>query len=332
MVKKRKIIDVIFFNGQIDILKFRLSELNSFVDTFIIIESLSNFSESQLIKNNKIFDTWKEKIIHLYSPIEFVPDEKIELIHRTISKLKLGFEDIISISDVCEVPNFSDFDKVIDELKFDVVLLKHLNFVWNINYVDKYKDAGSFVFFYTTLLQNKPKIKQYYSNKNLDNITCEKIENGWKFVGFDLKEREGFEYQVKEKLPRVEVNPITTYQLIESDLNNLPVNYKLLPKNEIGRGFNKNHLFIVNQLSGTTIEELEGKYDTVSIFEFISDVDEQLGEKITDKITKHSIFVPNIVLYGDDNLEEFQKKYKLNEIERLKHTLFLKKNDTITII
>jgi len=332
MVKKRKIIDVIFFNGQIDILKFRLSELNSFVDTFIIIESLSNFSESQLIKNNKIFDTWKEKIIHLYSPIEFVPDEKIELIHRTISKLKLGFEDIISISDVCEVPNFSDFDKVIDELKFDVVLLKHLNFVWNINYVDKYKDAGSFVFFYTTLLQNKPKIKQYYSNKNLDNITCEKIENGWKFVGFDLKEREGFEYQVKEKLPRVEVNPITTYQLIESDLNNLPVNYKLLPKNEIGRDFNKNHLFIVNQLSGTTIEELEGKYDTVSIFEFISDVDEQLGEKITDKITKHSIFVPNIVLYGDDNLEEFQKKYKLNEIERLKHTLFLKKNDTITII
>jgi len=332
MVKKRKIIDVIFFNGQIDILKFRLSELNSFVDTFIIIESLSNFSESQLIKNNKIFDTWKEKIIHLYSPIEFVPDEKIELIHRTISKLKLGFEDIISISDVCEVPNFSDFDKVIDELKFDVVLLKHLNFVWNINYVDKYKDAGSFVFFYTTLLQNKPKIKQYYSNKNLDNITCEKIENGWKFVGFDLKEREGFEYQVKEKLPRVEVNPITTYQLIESDLNNLPVNYKLLPKNEIGRDFNKNHLFIVNQLSGTTIEELEGKYDTVSIFEFISDVDEQLGEKITDKITKHSIFVPNIVLYGDDNLEEFQKKYKLNEIERLKHTLFLKENDTITII
>jgi len=332
MVKKRKIIDVIFFNGQIDILKFRLSELNSFVDTFIIIESLSNFSESQLIKNNKIFDTWKEKIIHLYSPIEFVPDEKIELIHRTISKLKLGFEDIISISDVCEVPNFSDFDKVINELKFDVVLLKHLNFVWNINYVDKYKDAGSFVFFYTTLLQNKPKIKQYYSNKNLDNITCEKIENGWKFVGFDLKEREGFEYQVKEKLPRVEVNPITTYQLIESDLNNLPVNYKLLPKNEIGRDFNKNHLFIVNQLSGTTIEELEGKYDTVSIFEFISDVDEQLGEKITDKITKHSIFVPNIVLYGDDNLEEFQKKYKLNEIERLKHTLFLKENDTITII
>jgi hypothetical protein len=85
-------------------------------------------------------------------------------------------------------------------------------------------------------------------------------------------------------------------------------------------------------LSGTTIEELEGKYDTVSIFEFISDVDEQLGEKITDKITKHSIFVPNIVLYGDDNLEEFQKNYKLNEIERLKHTLFLKENDTITII
>jgi len=332
MVKKRKIIDVIFFNGQIDILKFRLSELNSFVNTFIIIESLSNFSESQLIKNNKIFDTWKEKIIHLYSPIEFVPDEKIELIHRTISKLKLGFEDIISISDVCEVPNFSDFDKVINELKFDVVLLKHLNFVWNINYVDKYKDAGSFVFFYTTLLQNKPKIKQYYSNKNLDNITCEKIENGWKFVGFDLKEREGFEYQVEEKLPRVEVNPITTYQLIEWGLNDLPVNYKLLPKHKIGRNSIKNHLFVINPLSGTTIEELEKEYDTISIIKFISDVNEILGEKISEKTVKHSIFVPNYIMYGGGDLEKFQYNYKINEIKRLTHTIFKKEQDTITIL
>ena len=73
------------------------------------------------------------------------------------------------------------------------------------------------------------------------------------------------------------------------------------------------------------------KYDTISIIKFISDVNEQLGIKITDKITKHSIFVPYVILYGD-NLENFQNKYKLNEIERLKHTLFLKEQDTITII
>jgi hypothetical protein len=332
MTKKRKIIDIIFFNGQVNILEFRLTELNPFVDTFIIIESLSNSSESMLVKHNDIFDTWKEKFIHLYAPVDFASDEKIELVHRTILKLKLYFEDIIMVSDVNEVPNLLQFDNIIEELKFDAVLLKPQKFVWNVNYIDKNRDNGSLIFFYTKLIQNKPNIKKYYSNKDLSNIVCEKIENGWKFVGFDLKDRVGFEYQIEEKLPMTEVNPLTTYQLIESDLTNLPVNYKLLPKNEIGRDFNKNHLFIVNQLSGTTIEELEGKYDTVSIFEFISDVDEQLGEKITDKITKHSIFVPNIVLYGDDNLEEFQKNYKLNEIERLKHTLFLKENDTITII
>jgi hypothetical protein len=332
MTKKRKIIDTIFFNGQIDILKFRLTELNPFVDTFIIIESLSNSSESMLVKHNEIFDTWKEKFIHLYVPVDFSSDEKIELVYRTILKLKLNFEDVIMVSDVNEVPNLLQFDNIIEELKFDAVLLKPQKFVWNVNYIDKNRDNGSLIFFYTKLIQNKPNIKKYYSNKDLSNIVCEKIENGWKFVGFDLKDRVGFEYQIEEKLPITEINPLTTYQLIESDLNNLPVNYKLLPKNEIGRDFNKNHLFIVNQLSGTTIEELEGKYDTVSIFEFINDVDEQLGEKITDKITKHSIFVPNIVLYGNDNLEEFQKNYKLNEIERLKHTLFLKENDTITII
>jgi len=331
MTKKRKIIDIIFFNGQVNILEFRLTELNPFVDTFIIIESLSNSSESMLVKHNEIFDTWKEKFIHLYAPVDFVSDEKIELVHRTILKLKLDFEDIIMVSDVNEVPNLLQFDNIIEELKFDAVLLKPQKFVWNINHIDKNRDSGSLIFFYTKLIQNKPNIKQYYSNKDLFNIVCEKIENGWKFVGFDLKDRVGFEYQIEEKLPMTEVNPLTTYQLIESDLTNLPVNYKLLSKNKIGRDEVKNHLFIVNT-SIYSISELEQKYDTISIVEFISNVNEKLWEKISNKTTKHSIFVPDFILYGDDDLEKFQMNYKLNEIEKLKHTLFLKEQDTITII
>jgi hypothetical protein len=331
MTKKRKIIDIIFFNGQVNILEFRLTELNPFVDTFIIIESLLNSSESMLVKHNEIFDTWKEKFIHLYAPVDFASDEKIELVHRTILKLKLDFEDIIMVSDVNEVPNLLQFDNIIEELKFDAVLLKPQKFVWNINHIDKNRDSGSLIFFYTKLIQNKPNIKQYYSNKDLSNIICEKIENGWKFVGFDLKDRVGFEYQIEEKLPMTEVNPLTTYQLIESDLTNLPVNYKLLSKNKIGRDEVKNHLFIVNT-SISAISELEQKYDTISIVEFISNVNEKLGEKISNKTTKHSIFVPDFILYGDDDLEKFKINYKLNEIEKLKHTLFLKEQDTITII
>jgi len=331
MTKKRKIIDIIFFNGQVNILEFRLTELNPFVDTFIIIESLSNSSESMLVKHNDIFDTWKEKFIHLYAPVDFASDEKIELVHRTILKLKLDFEDIIMVSDVNEVPNLLQFDNIIEELKFDAVLLKPQKFVWNINHIDKNRDSGSLIFFYTKLIQNKPNIKQYYSNKDLFNIVCEKIENGWKFVGFDLKDRVGFEYQIEEKLPMTEVNPLTTYQLIESDLTNLPVNYKLLSKNKIGRDEVKNHLFIVNT-SIYSISELEQKYDTISIVEFISNVNEKLGEKISNKTTKHTIFVPDFILYGDDDLEKFKINYKLNEIEKIKHTLFLKEQDTITII
>lgn len=331
MTKKRKIIDIIFFNGQVNILEFRLTELNPFVDTFIIIESLSNSSESMLVKYNEIFDTWKEKFIHLYAPINFASDEKIELVHRTILKLKLDFEDVIMVSDVNEVPNLLQFDNIIEELKFDAVLLKPQKFVWNINHIDKNKDSGSLIFFYTKLIQNKPNIKQYYSNKDLSNIVCEKIENGWKFVGFDLKDRVGFEYQIEEKLPMTEVNPLTTYQLIESDLTNLPVNYKLLPKNKIGRDGVKSHLFIVNT-SISSISELEQKYDTISIVEFISNVNEKLGEKISDKTVKHSIFVPTNILYGDGDLEKFQHDYRLNEIERLKHSIFKKEQDTITII
>ena len=37
--KKRKIYDVILFNGELNVLGFRLNQLNSFVDYFIIVES-----------------------------------------------------------------------------------------------------------------------------------------------------------------------------------------------------------------------------------------------------------------------------------------------------
>jgi hypothetical protein len=330
MTKKRKIIDVIFFNGEIDMLKFRLSELNSFVDTFIIIESLSNSSE--LVKHSDFFDKYKEKYIHLYAPVNFNPEDKIELVNKTLLKLKLNFEDVIVISNVNEVPDFNNFESVIEELKYDAVLLKPQKFVWNINHVDKNRDNGSLVFFYTKLLQNKLNISQYYSKKDSVIINCEKIENGWKFVGFDLKDREGFEYQVEEKLPMSEFNPLTTYQLTESNLDNLPVNYKLLPKNKIGRDSIKNHLFVINPLSGTTIKELEKQYDTISIIKFISDVHEVLGEKISNKTVKHSIFVPDYIMYGDGDWEKFQSDYKWNEIERLTHSIFKKEQDTITIL
>jgi hypothetical protein len=330
MTKKRKIIDVIFFNGEIDMLKFRLSELNSFVDTFIIIEFLSNSSE--LVKHSDFFDEYKEKYIHLYAPVNFNPENKIELVNKTLLKLKLNFEDVIVISNVNEVPDFNNFESVIEELKYDAVLLKPQKFVWNINHVDKNRDNGSLVFFYTKLLQNKLNISQYYSKKDSVIINCEKIENGWKFVGFDLKDREGFEYQVEEKLPMSEFNPLTTYQLTESNLDNLPVNYKLLPKNKIGRDSIKNHLFVINPLSGTTIKELEKQYDTVSIIKFISDVHEVLGEKISNKTIKHSIFVPDYIMYGDGDWEKFQSDYKWNEIERLTHSIFKKEQDTITIL
>ena len=37
--KKRKIYDIILFNGELNVLKFRLNQLNPFVDYFIIVES-----------------------------------------------------------------------------------------------------------------------------------------------------------------------------------------------------------------------------------------------------------------------------------------------------
>ena len=69
--KKIKVIDSVFFNGEIDYLLFRFTELNDSVDTFIVMESSVDFSGNQkssyFDENLDKFEKWKDKIIYIKS-------------------------------------------------------------------------------------------------------------------------------------------------------------------------------------------------------------------------------------------------------------------------
>ena len=64
MTKKQKIIDTIFFDDEIEMLFFRLTELNSYVDSFIIVETESS-KKLSFEKNKSLFKEWENKIIHI---------------------------------------------------------------------------------------------------------------------------------------------------------------------------------------------------------------------------------------------------------------------------
>jgi hypothetical protein len=58
----------------------------------------------------------------------------------------------------------------------------------------------------------------------------------------------------------------------------------------------------------------------------------ETNETSTEKTTNSRLYLPNIVLYGESTLEEFQHKYKLNETRKIVSTLFPQNNDIITMI
>ena len=87
-MKKHKIIDTIFLYDEIDMLLFRFTELNEYVDHFIVMESnidfLGNLKPFFFLENQNLFENWKDKITYL--PTSDITLESISLLHDEMKK------------------------------------------------------------------------------------------------------------------------------------------------------------------------------------------------------------------------------------------------------
>lgn len=113
---KMKIVDCFLFYNELDMLEFRLKELNDVVDYFVLVESTYTFmshpKELYYEKNKSRFEKYKDKIVHI-----IVEDMKLDknpwqneffqrnCIDRGIKKLNLDSKDIIIIADCDEIPD-----------------------------------------------------------------------------------------------------------------------------------------------------------------------------------------------------------------------------------
>lgn len=327
MIKKNKTFDSFTFRSELDLLEFRLTELDPFVDVFIIAELDSNKKNSIFIQNKSRFNKWKKKIYHI-----FVTEEScLNKITAEFINHSPNFDDILLVSEINEVPDLRKKDEITKELKYGSILLQHQNFVWNIDHIDNLFVDGTFMIAFNSILVDKEVLNKTYSKKyNLKSGGIQRIKNGWKFSNFKLDDE--FKQQIDDKLPPVEVDPITTYMLIEHNGDiELPVNTKLLPYNQIGRYQTKKHLFLVESDEPESLEMLENQYSSVTIINFSNNLNEIIGEKVTDKTTNNVLYLPEKLLYTDE-LHKFQSQYKINEVKRMFSTVFLQPQDTITII
>ena len=153
--KKFKVVDSVFFNGEIDYLQFRFTELNNMVDFFIILEITGENEKTSLFESNiEKFELWKDKIIHIKSTRpseETISDmlEKYELNEKNnlkvvpiklsqihdlsicLSSLNLKFDDIILISNIDEIPILPKSEVLQSFLSFEPVVFLQKSLDYN---------------------------------------------------------------------------------------------------------------------------------------------------------------------------------------------------------
>jgi beta-1,4-mannosyl-glycoprotein beta-1,4-N-acetylglucosaminyltransferase len=145
-VPPKKIIDAFLFYNELDLLKYRLTILNSIVDHFILVESTRTFSgESKplfYVENKEMFKEFEEKIIHVVvddfstEPNTHWANETYQrnCINRGIEKLGLTENDYILISDVDEIPDPQSLNALKQEqIQVQYANLKQDFYYYNLN-------------------------------------------------------------------------------------------------------------------------------------------------------------------------------------------------------
>jgi beta-1,4-mannosyl-glycoprotein beta-1,4-N-acetylglucosaminyltransferase len=363
MINKHKIIDCFLFYNELDMLEFRLTELNEHVDYFIILDSDFDFAgnkkDSIFELNKNRFDSWKEKIIRIDCPeltielfnqinTEKYPQYKnlstdiinkdniifymmIKLI-ETLPQLELDFEDIIMFSDIDEIPDFTTLDLINDYLLFNSVILRQKRFFWTTKYIDKDLSFGTSCHQYTRIAQNPLVLDHFYkvkSNKKFSNNTF--LDSGWHFSHFEdlgnlhkkLELINNREYSLKDL--KLKMNNLTPIKHPDLRDEYSLMNYEgNLPKNV--------HLLPEQPVRRNWKRDVLIKTENITNDgDFFQTINVSFVTDTINKIDENTIVLPKNILYGDYNsLEEFQKTYGYNELKKIIKNLYLLNEDIIT--
>ena len=221
--KKNKLVDCFFFYDEIEMLKFRVTELSPYVDYFIIIEGMVDYRNNPKKINfnfeDPFFDDFREKIIHLvydkldknflkliYENLNYkkkllsfdestiskfdILDYTLFSLREKILSLDLNFEDIILISDVDEIPDLSTSETLYYSIKYGTLILRQTNFVWSCAFFDTYPHFGTCVFDKSTLLTDpKTLLSSYEFKTKMLKFPSIIINNGYHFSHFYDYER-----------------------------------------------------------------------------------------------------------------------------------------------
>ena len=360
-MKKHKIIDTIFLYDEIDMLLFRFTELNEYVDHFIVMESnidfLGNLKPFFFLENQNLFENWKDKITYL--PTSYITLESISLLHDEMKKNRynrnltlsinrdniqfaqlnnlknhllstdLYFEDLILISDVDEIPDLSDYSVIMDKLKFSPVILRQKNFQWSKDYINTKPHLGTCCLLFTSIITTiSDFFKPYFIRNNIRSQSYDIIDSGYHFSHFSSMDK------TKEKL--LLLNP----EISESHIKYCWDNLISLTTDQTERQYilieyegelPKNIELIQSQNIGRNYSKkytITLNYNKVEST-FILNVH-------INKDNQFDILLPSSqyydILIEENTLENFQKMYGVNEIKKIISSFYPSSQDLFKFV
>ncbi len=238
-----KIIDCMTFYNEMDLLTYRLNILNDVVDCFIIVESKYTYTglEKPLFfnENKELFSTFQNKIIHIiledapvilphitYEKTAQVRNKKYQrdMIDCGLNKLTLHPNDLITITDVDEIPDPTTLQELRNE-HISICTLGMKMYYCNLN------TTVSLTYPWWT----KAKIISYETYR-LFNLSCDAIRDrpcqirtkgGWHLSSF------GNQSFIQNKLKGFAVQEDTTDTYTNVEKISIKTNDYLPPKYEI---------------------------------------------------------------------------------------------------
>uniref|UniRef100_A0A6C0BQS3 Glycosyltransferase n=1 Tax=viral metagenome TaxID=1070528 RepID=A0A6C0BQS3_9ZZZZ len=245
-----KIIDTFTFYNELDMLFFRLTELNKHVDYFVICESTFTHSGNKkplyYLENKERFKEFKGKIVHVV--VDDMPNTgnawdneryQRKCIHLGIEHLSLRDDDLIIVGDCDEIP---DIPSVLKHLPLNDVhcLCMHMYYYNLKTFVSDWSSAKILPYKIYKSKNDPELIRQMQTDRQIK-------PGGWHFSYFGDKhfienKLKNFAHQEYNKINIIQnidnkMNKKSclfsnkTFKHIEIDTNAyLPVYYKLLLK------------------------------------------------------------------------------------------------------
>lgn len=360
-MKKHKIIDTIFLYDEIDMLLFRFTELNEYVDHFIVMESnidfLGNLKPFFFLENQNLFENWKDKITYL--PTSDITLESISLLQDEMKKNRynrnltlsinrdniqliqlnnlknhllstdLYFEDLILISDVDEIPDLSDYSVIMDKLKFSPVILRQKNFQWSKDYINTKPHLGTCCLLFTSIITTiSDFFNPYFIRNNIHSQSYDIIDSGYHFSHFSSMDK------TKEKL--LLLNP----EILESHIKYCWDNLISLTTDQSERQYilieyegelPKNIELIQSQNIGRNYSK---KYIITLNYNKVESTF-SLNVHI-NKDNQFDILLPSSqyydILIEENTLENFQKMYGINEIKKIISSFYPSSRDLFKFV